>query len=87
MQIEGGLIAGVLLPIIRAAEVFAVVQTKAEERIQTALAIQTDLVIAIPMHDQVLETDLERTIQVVIKDLLQLQADHTLQVAEAVLQE
>ena len=87
MQIEGGQIAGVLLPIIQAAEVSAVVPTKAEERIQTVLRIQTDLVTAIPMDDQVLVADLERTIQVVIKDLLQLQADPTLQVVEAVLQE
>ena len=87
MQIAGGLIAGVLLPIIQAVEVAAVVQPKAEERIQIALRIQTALAIAIPMHDQVLEIDQERTIPVAIKDLPHLQADPTLQAAEAVLQE
>ena len=85
MQIEGGLTAGVLPPIIQAVEVAVVVQPRAEEPTQTAPDIQTALAIA--MHDQVLGIDQEPTIQVAIKDLPQLQADPTLQAVEAVLQE
>lgn len=87
MQIEGGLTAGVLPPIIQAVEVAVVVQPRAEEPTQTVPDIQTALAIAIPMHDQVLGIDQEPTIQVAIKDLPQLQEDPTLQAVEAVLQE